>query len=222
MLPLDVTDDASTAACVAAVVAAAGRIDVLVNNAGSGLAGAVEDTTVTEARAQMETNFFGPLRVILAALPHMRAQGSGRIITIGSLAGHAALPFQPFYSTSKFALEGLNEALRLELAGSGIDSTIVCPGDFRTGFTAARSFAAAARTGRNAARLGKTLQIYERDETNGADPGLVADLVSRLVTEPSPGVRYMVGKPVQRFGILLKRVLPGTWFESLMRSTYKL
>lgn len=220
MLPLDVTADDSAAACLAALLGETGRLDVLINNAGTGLCGAVEDTSLAEARAQMETNFWGPVRMIKAVLPVMHAQGSGRIITIGSLAGHAALPFQPFYSTSKFALEGLNEALRLELRGSGIQSTMICPGDFRTGFTAARVFAARAREGRNAARLARTLAIYERDETNGADPALVASLIARLVTAAQLKPRYLVGAPAQVWGIRLKQILPAAVFEALMAGNY--
>ena len=221
MLALDVTDDASVASCVRAVLEAAGRIDVLVNNAGVGLCGAVEDTSPDEARAQFDTNFFGPVRMIHAVLPAMRAQGEGRIITIGSLAGHAALPFQPYYSASKFALEGLNEALRLELADTCIQSTMICPGDFRTGFTAARVFSAQARAGANAARLERALAIFERDENAGADPALVAELVARLIEAPALRQRYLVGRWDQRFGISLKRVLPAEVFRKLMRNIYK-
>jgi NAD(P)-dependent dehydrogenase (short-subunit alcohol dehydrogenase family) len=222
MLVLDVTDPASIAVCLQTLLAEAGRLDVLINNAGNGICGAIEDSSIAEAQAQLDTNFFGPARMIHAVLPRMRAQGSGRIITVGSLAGHAALPFQAYYSASKFALEGLNEALRLELSGSKIDATIICPGDFRTGFTAARVFTAAARAGANTERLHRTVQIYERDENNGADPEDVAALVARLVAAPRVKTRYLVGKFDQRLGITLKRVLPAGWFEAIMRSTYKL
>jgi NAD(P)-dependent dehydrogenase (short-subunit alcohol dehydrogenase family) len=222
MLALDVTDDTSVENAVQQVIAAAGRIDVLINNAGFGLCGAIEDTTVDEARRQMETNFFGPVRMIRAVLPHMRRQGRGRIITVSSLAGMAALPYQPYYSAGKFALEGLNEALRLELSGSGIDATTINPGDFKTGFTAARTFARNAHSELHGARLKTTLAIYERDETDGADPQLVAQLAARLVALPNVGVRYTVGAALQRFGMLLKRWLPATMFERIMKSTYKI
>ncbi len=222
MLPLDVTSDASVAACVSAVIERAGHLDVLINNAGSGLCGAVEDTTLEEAHWQMETNFFGPVRMIHSVLPHMRARQSGRIITISSLAGMAALPYQPFYSASKFALEALNESLRLELAGSGIDATTINPGDFKTGFTAARVFTRAAKTGPQAAQLNKTVGIYERDEINGADPMQVARLAARLVNARHIGVRHTVGRLDQRFGMILKKILPAGVFEKLMKMTYAL
>jgi NAD(P)-dependent dehydrogenase (short-subunit alcohol dehydrogenase family) len=222
MLALDVTRDDSVGACVAQVVAAEGRVDVLVNNAGSGLCGSVEDSAQDEIRWQLETNFFGAVRMIQAVLPHMRARGSGRLITIGSLGGLVGLPYQPFYSASKFALEGLNEALRLELTGSGIDATSIAPGDFATGFTAARVFAKAARSPAHAERLARVVAIYERDERNGADPQRVADLVARLVSARQLRVRYAAGRWDQRAAVMLKRWLPATLFERLLRLTYSI
>jgi NAD(P)-dependent dehydrogenase (short-subunit alcohol dehydrogenase family) len=222
MVALDVTEDTSVLACVAHIIAAEGRLDVLINNAGVGVCGSVEDTAIDEARWQMETNFFGPVRMINAVLPVMRTQGRGRIITVSSLAGLAALPYQPFYSASKFAIEGLNEALRLELGASGIDATTINPGDFKTGFTAARVFTRSARSGRHAEQLAKTVAIYERDEMNGADPSRVAELALRLVEADRVAVRYAVGRFDQRFGMLLKRWLPATMFERLMKVTYSL
>ncbi|MBF7729144.1 SDR family oxidoreductase [Pseudomonas sp. N040] len=222
MLVLDVTDEVLVEHAVAQVIAEAGRIDVLVNNAGVGLCGAVEDTSLAEAQWQMDTNFFGPVRMIRAVLPQMRAQGSGRIITVSSLAGLAGLPFQPFYSASKYAIEGLNEALRLELSGSGIDATTLNPGDFKTGFTDARVLAQHARNGVNAAQLNTTVAIYERDEQQGADPRQVAERVARLVDKPSLDVRYPVGALGQRAGIFLKRLIPARLFERLMKATYSI
>ncbi len=222
MLVLDVTDEVLVERAVAQVIAEAGRIDVLINNAGVGLCGAVEDTTLAEAQWQMDTNFFGPVRMIRAVLPHMRKHGSGRIITVSSLAGLAGLPFQPFYSASKYAIEGLNEALRLELTGSGIDATTLNPGDFKTGFTDARVFTQHARNGVNAAQLATTLAIYERDEQQGTDPRQVAELVARLIEKPSLDVRYPVGSIGQRAGIFAKRLMPARLFEWLMKATYSI
>jgi NAD(P)-dependent dehydrogenase (short-subunit alcohol dehydrogenase family) len=221
LVPLDVTDDASVAACIEAVLAEAGGIDVLVNNAGYGIAGAVEETTLDEARAQLETNFFGAVRVTRAVLPTMRSQGSGRIITVTSFAALQALPYQPFYSASKWALEGFGEALRLELRGSGVDACTVLPGDFRTGFTEQRVLTAD-RSEVHRERRDAVLRIYERDELAGADPALVGALVSRLVTARRIRPRYLVGKPSQRLAVNLKRVLPASAFEWAFRRAYSL
>lgn len=226
LVALDVTDPASVRACVDEVLQKAGRIDVLVNNAGGGLSGAVEDCTDDEISWQMETNFMGPVRMIKAVLPHMRARGQdggqGRIITIGSLAGHAALPYQPIYSASKHALEGLNSALRLELRGTPMQATLVCPGDFATGFTAARQFAAGAESAAHGAQFKRTMAIYERDEISGADPAEVGKLVAKLVTAKKLKPNYFVGSFDQTAGVTLKRLLPAAWFENMMAAIYKL
>ncbi|MCY1013953.1 SDR family NAD(P)-dependent oxidoreductase [Nannocystis pusilla] len=142
MLPLDVRSDASVAACVDAVMQRAGRIDVLVNNAGYTLAGAVEETAIDEAKAQFDTNFFGMARMVRAVLPVMRAQGGGRIVNVSSLAGLVGVPFHAHYSASKFAVEGLSEGLRQEVRRFGIHVSLIEPGDFKTAGTAARERAA--------------------------------------------------------------------------------
>ena len=222
LLELDITDDASVARCVTQLVAAEGRIDVLINNAGVSIAGALEDTAIDEARWQMDVNFFGPLRMIRAVLPHMRRQGGGRILTTGSMAGHLGLPYQSAYSASKYALEGVNEALRLELSGSGIDAAIVCPGDFNTGFTAARVYSRAAHSETHAEQMAVTMGIVEEDERNSPDPQAVADLYGRLVEAPRLKVRYFVASPVQRASMFLKWLLPSSVFERIIQSNYKL
>jgi NAD(P)-dependent dehydrogenase (short-subunit alcohol dehydrogenase family) len=222
MLALDVASDDSVSRCVEALLAAEGRIDVLVNNAGVGLCGSVEDTALDEIRWQMETNFFGAVRMMRAVLPQMRVQRAGRLITISSLGGLVGLPYQPFYSAGKFALEGLNEALRLELVGSGIESTSITPGDFKTGFTAARVFARAARSPSHEKRLERVVSIYERDERSGADPQRVADLVAKLVAAPRVGVRYGAGRWDQRAATFAKRLLPAALFERILAYTYSI
>jgi NAD(P)-dependent dehydrogenase (short-subunit alcohol dehydrogenase family) len=222
LIALDVTSPESVVACVERVLAEAGRLDVLVTNAGYGLAGAIEDTSMAEARAQLETNFFGAVGVTRAVLPIMRSQGSGRIITITSFAALQALPYQPFYSASKWALEGFAEALRLEVRGSGIDACAVLPGDFRTGFTDQRVQAHGARSATHGDRLADVLASYERDERAGADPDKVGALISGLVRRRRLKPRYLVGKPTQRVAIGLKRVLPYSVFEWAFRRAYRL
>jgi NAD(P)-dependent dehydrogenase (short-subunit alcohol dehydrogenase family) len=133
-LPLDVTRGGEAEAAVASAVARFGRIDVLVNNAGYGIVGAVEETPEAELRAQMETNFFGAVAVTRAALPQLRAQREGAVVNISSMGGQMSFAGFGAYSASKFALEGLSEALAGELAPFGIRVLIVEPGAFRTGF----------------------------------------------------------------------------------------
>lgn len=134
---LDVTRPGDPEAAVRAAVERFGRIDVLINNAGYGIVGAVEETPENELRAQMETNFFGPVAMIRAVLPVMRAQGSGAIVNISSLGGQLSFAGFSAYSASKFAIEGLSEALAQEVAPSGIKVLIVEPGQFRTNLAGA-------------------------------------------------------------------------------------
>src|SRR5437868_7748992 len=134
-ITLDVSDDASVASAMETILAKDGRLDILVNNAGFGIAGAIEDTSIDEARAQFDVNFFGVLRMCRAVLPRMRQQKGGYIVNIGSIGGLIAIPFQGFYSASTFALEGFSEALRLEVRPFGIHVVLIEPGDHRTSFT---------------------------------------------------------------------------------------
>ncbi len=216
VLRLDVDDDQSVAEGVDEVLRSAGRLDAVVNNAGWGLMGAIEDTSVEEAKAQMETNFFGVLRVCRAVLPIMRRQGSGTIVNISSLGGIVGLPFSGLYSASKFALEGLSESLRLEVRPFGIRVVLVEPGDFRTAFPAKRRFTQAAGPA-YAAALARTRTAQERDEANGPDPAAVAVLVDRILRHPNPRLRYTVGLASQRIVVPVKRLLPQRLFEWLFR-----
>lgn len=220
---MDVCDEDSVVRAIDAVYQQAGRIDVVINNAGLGYAGAIEDTSIEEAKAQFETNFFGTLRVCRAILPRMRAQGSGRIINISSIGGLIAVPFQGMYCASKFALEGMTEALRLEVRPFGIQVTLVEPGDFRTAFTQNRRKVHASGTGSAyEARLQTSLEIIERDEQRGPAPIAVARLIEKIIEARDPRPRYSVGMAYQRLAILVRRLLPATLFERIIASIYKL
>jgi NAD(P)-dependent dehydrogenase (short-subunit alcohol dehydrogenase family) len=218
-LPLDITDESSTQRCVAAVLEREGRLDVLVNNAGAGLFGAIEDTSLAEAQWQMATTFLGVVHMIKAALPVMRQQASGRIITISSMAGLVAMPYQPFYSAGKFAVEALVQALRVELEGSGIDACTVAPGDFRTGFTSHRRLAAGYRSAAHGERAARALAVQERFEREGPPPERVGRLVADLVDRRRLRPRYLAGSPVQRLQVRIRPLLPAEWYEHLVSAT---
>jgi len=211
MIAMDVTDDATVAHAVAAVHQRAGRIDAVINNAGYALMGAVEDTSIDEARAQLETNFFGVLRVCRAVLPIMRAQGGGHIVNISSLAGVLGLPFSGMYSASKFALEGMSESLRLETRRFGIRVVLVEPGDFDTDLPNQRRRAAAAAdnaTYRDA--MTKVEAQQAKDEAAAPKPDGVAALVERILDDRHPRLRRSVGMLGQRI------VVPQRWFEAAL------
>jgi NAD(P)-dependent dehydrogenase (short-subunit alcohol dehydrogenase family) len=216
MISMNVDDDESVTRGVAAVLERAGRVDALVNNAGFALAGAVEDTSTAEAKAQFETNFFGALRVVRAVLPAMRRQRSGTIVNISSLAGVFGLPFAGLYSASKFALEGLSESLRFETRGFGIRVVLVEPGDFRTRITERRRYAAAAEVNDAYRTLFEQFKKrQDEDETKAAAPEPVARVVERILRHPRPKLRYPVGIPSQRMVVPLRRFLPQWAFEWL-------
>jgi NAD(P)-dependent dehydrogenase (short-subunit alcohol dehydrogenase family) len=223
VIRLDVTDDRSVQEGVERILAQEKRIDLVVNNAGFGIAGSVEDTSTEEAKAQFETSFFGVLRVCRAVLPSMRAQGSGTIINMGSIGGIIALPFQALYSSAKFALEGLTEALRMEVRKYGIRVVLLEPGDFKTGFTANRVKTKASElnpTYRDQFRT--SLGVMEHDEQNGPSPEKIARTVWAIAQDNSPRLRYRIGMFTQKLAVTLKSLLPGSSFEAIIRSTYKL
>src|SRR5262245_55660349 len=220
-LPLDVTEQSSVEAAVADVLRRESRLDGLVACAGVGLAGSVEDTEDDEAKQHFDTNFFGTARVIRAVLPAMRKQSSGNVVVIGSIGGLIGLPFVPYYSASKFALDGLVEELRGEVAPFGIQATIVHPGDLNTAFGANRIF------GRNVGttsayrnRFQDTLKFYAAQERNAASPQALARKVEKLLSKRSLPARVIVGTPLEKLGVSGKRYLPGSSFEYLLRKAY--
>jgi NAD(P)-dependent dehydrogenase (short-subunit alcohol dehydrogenase family) len=218
MLPLDVCDDDSVHACVAAVIDQAGAIDVLINNAGYLLAGAIEDITITEARAQFETNFFGTVRMVSAVLPLMRARRSGLIVNMSSLAGRVPAPFWGFYNASKFAVEGYTESLRYELTPLGIQVAMVEPGAIKTPFYAGPPVQAPSAYSPWRERAFETMAAFER---KAPGPEVVADVVSGIVRSRRPRLRYAVtleGKLLP----FMRRLFPGSVFESATRFTFHL
>ncbi len=223
MIPMDVTDDASVECGIRYILDAEGRLDVVVNNAGMGIAGAVEDTTMEEAREQLETSFFGVLRVCRGVTPIMREQRSGLIVNTSSVAGVIGIPFQALYSAAKFAVEGLSEALRLEVAPFGVRVVIVEPGDFSTGFTGNRRRTAASLTNpAYAEACRRALEVMEHDEAAGGPPTPVARLLARIVASRSPRLRYSVGPLPERAAIILKGLVPQRVFSWALASYYHL
>ncbi|MFV8749440.1 SDR family oxidoreductase [Nannocystaceae bacterium ST9] len=220
---MDVTSDESVGDAIERVLAASGRIDVLINNAGHVLAGPLELTDLREARAQFETNFFGVLRVCQAVLPSMRARQQGLIVNVGSLGGLIGMPYQGLYSASKFALEGLTETLRHELRPFGVRATIIEPGDIQTPITDNRIFARAARASSDySPGFERTLVIIEREERAGPPPERVAALIDRIVHGGDPAPRYTVGAWSQTSAALAKRLLPARVFEWAIARFYAL
>ena len=222
-LRMDVTDDASVRHGVQQILERHGRIDVVINCAGYGIAGAVEETDPQEAIAQFNTNFFGVHRICRAVLPMMRQSRSGVIINVSSLAGLLAVPFQAFYSASKFAMEGMTEALRMEVRPFGIRVALIEPGDFKSEFPANRvNTADSLKSGVYRELLERCVGVMREEEKNGKVPVPVARLAERIINDPSPRLRYTVGPFGERLGPKLKSILPHRIYEYLFMKHYKL
>lgn len=217
-LTLDVCSDGSVQACVEEVLRKAGRIDALVNNAGYLLCGAIEEATVEEARAQLETNFFGVVRMVKAVLPPMRRARSGHILTVSSLAGLVPVPFWGFYNASKFAVEGYMETLRHELRPLGIRVAMVEPGAIHTPFFESTPAKAMSEYGPWRDRALKTMGQFA-EEAPG--PEVVAEVVARLLASPSPPLRSRVTRDAALFPFL-RWLLPASAFEAGTRRNFNL
>jgi NAD(P)-dependent dehydrogenase (short-subunit alcohol dehydrogenase family) len=220
MLPLDVRSEKSVEACIASVTNETQRLDILINNAGVGLGGAVEETSLQEAQDHFETNFFGAVRMTQAVLPGLRQQKSGRIVFIGSLAGLMALPAMGFYSAGKFALEGLAEALRYEVKNFGIHVSIIEPGTFHTNLMNAMRRASNPLDIYSDMRSA-ALQVMEQSVREGPEAVLVARTVLKILETSSPRLRYRVGQDATWLP-RLKAALPGRAFEAAIRRHFKL
>lgn len=221
-LKVDVRDREAVNETVQQVIEKEGRIDVLVNNAGMGIGGPVEFATEEEVKEQMDTNFMGLVHFVTAVLPYMRKQGSGKIIALSSIGGLMGLPFQGFYSASKFAIEGYCEALRLETQSFGVKVVVLRPGDFATGFTGSRK-KVADNAALEAYPIYKTaIEKVEHDENGGLKPIVLAQKISQIIKKKNPRNGYVVASFEQKLSVLLKQILPAKWFARILGSYYKL
>jgi NAD(P)-dependent dehydrogenase (short-subunit alcohol dehydrogenase family) len=192
---MDVRDPKQISSVVEQAVARFGRIDILVNNAGYGVTGAVEEATEKEIANVYDTNVFGLLRVTRAVLPHMRKQRSGHIVNLSSIGGLTGMPGWGIYNSTKFAVEGLSEALAAELAPLGIGVTIVEPGPFRTDFLGGSLVKTANVLPDYATTAGKTrASADERNRKQQGDPAAAADAIVQAVTSPEPPLHLILGK----------------------------
>jgi NAD(P)-dependent dehydrogenase (short-subunit alcohol dehydrogenase family) len=212
-IAMDVDDDASVSAGVSHVIAEHGQIDAILACAGWGLAGAAEQTPIADAKAQFETNFWGAVRVTQAVLPIFRRAGGGRVMLMSSIGGVLGIPYQAFYSASKFALEGYAESLAYEVSPFKIHVSLIEPGNFKTDFTQSRQMVPIPDDDPYRGVREKAIEVMESDEMNGADPRDVAKVVARLLSSKNPPRRVSVGKLDERVGIVGKRLLPFRLFE---------
>ncbi len=222
IVALDVTKSETISTCIAEILKHESQIDVLINNAGAGITGPIEEIPDAEIKRNFEINLFGPINVIKAVLPTMRSQNSGLIINVTSIAGYMGLPYRGIYSASKGALELITEAFRMELKGFNIQMTNVAPGDFATNIAAGRYHAPALEDSPYKTTYANTLKMMDAHVDEGDDPQQMAEAIFRIIQTKNPKVHYKVGAFMQKFSIVLKRVLPDKVYEKLLMNHYKL
>ena len=219
-LRMDVTDDASMEAGVRTVLEAEGRIDALVNNAGYGYFGAIENVPLEEARRQLEVNVFGLARLCQLVLPSMRAQGSGRIVNISSVAGKVVMYFGGWYHVSKYSVEALSDALRMELKPFGINVSMIEPGGIKTnwGIIAADHLAESSKdTPYEAEGLRESETMRKAYSMRLlSNPSVVTRAISKAVNSRRPRARYRVGFGAHTL-VFLHTILPARWWDALFR-----
>lgn len=222
LLALDVSNTQTITKAVQTIIDKEGRLDVLVNNAGAGITGPIEEIPDDEIKRNFETNFFGPINVIKAVLPQMRKQKSGLIINITSIAGYMGLPYRGVYSASKGALELITEAFRMEIKNFNIEMTNIAPGDFATNIAAGRYHAPVQEQSPYKTPYGNTLKLMDEHVDSGKDPLLMAKAVYKVINTKNPKAHYKVGEFMQKFSIVLKRILPDKVYEKMLMKHYKL
>lgn len=221
MVGLDVKDIRSIHDAVGQVIANEGQLDVVINNAGVGITGPIEEIPEAEIQHNFDTNFFGPINVIKAVLPQMRKQNSGLIINITSIAGFMGLPYRGIYSASKGALELLTEAFRIELKDFNIKMTNIAPGDFATNIAAGR-FHASLKEDSPYKKYGSVLNDIDEHVNKSSDPIAVSKKVFEVINTKNPRTHYKVGAFMQKFSIVLKFLLPDKVYEKMLINHYKL
>lgn len=223
IISMDVTNRSSIDSAIQCIIEKEGRIDVVVNNAGMGISGAIEDCSAEEIKLQFDTNFLGTLNVCQSVIPHMRKAGSGTIINISSLGGLMGLPFQGMYSATKYAIEGMSEALRHELRAFGIKVVLVNPGDFATGFTDNRRITPKAQLdGPYREQFLRSIAQIEKDERGGSNPIKIARGIEKIIQKKSPKMRYLIGGFEQILFAKAKSILPSKFFLWVLGDHYKI
>ena len=222
LVALDVRDSNSIRLAVAKIIAITGQLDIVINNAGVGITGPLEEIPMEEMKINFDTNFFGPIEVMKAALPQMREQKSGLIINVTSIAGYMGLPYRGIYSASKGALELITEALRMEVKSFGIQITNVAPGDFATNIASGRYHAPVIKGSAYEVSYGESLRTMDEHVDGGSNPNEMAEAVYNIIQTPNPNIHYKVGAFMQKLSIVLKRILPDKVYEKMLMNHYKL
>jgi short-subunit dehydrogenase len=218
LLAMDVRNHES----IAAVASQIPTIDVLINNAGVGIAGALEEIPESEIKNNFEVNFFGPIAAMKAVLPTMRGQKSGLIINITSIAGFMGLPYRGVYSASKSALSVLSEAIAMEVKPFGISVCNVAPGDFATNIAAGRFHAPILAGSDYEDGYQKTLESMNTHVDSGENPAEMALAILKIIESRNPKIHYKIGSFMQKFSVVLKFILPDLVYQKMLMKHYGL
>lgn len=219
---IDVLNPDTIESAIQFILSKESKIDFLINNAGKGITGPMEEIPEEEIKNNFDVNFLGPIRMINAVLPGMRAQQKGMIINITSIAGYMGLPFRGIYSASKGALELTTEAYRMEINPFNIKMTNIAPGDFATNIASGRYHTPVDPNSPYKKLYKMSLEKMDEDVDKGLPPIRMAKKVYRVMNKKNPSIHYKVGEPLQKISIALKHILPDNLYEKLLMNYYKL
>jgi NADP-dependent 3-hydroxy acid dehydrogenase YdfG len=223
LIALDVLNEATIIPAIKTIIEKEGRLDVLINNAGIGMLGSIEDSKAEEVKEVFETNVYGILRTTQAVLPHMRERKQGLIINVSSIAGYMGLPYRGIYSATKASVHMITEAMRMELKPYGVKACVVDPGDFATNISDNRRVASAGRTGSVYTKeINRIEAMINSDVARSSDPALMGIAIAKIIESSNPDINYLVGKPMQKLSILVRRLVPKKMFEKIIASHYKM
>lgn len=221
-LQMDVKNEDSVREGIERIEREEGKLDCLVNSAGIGLTGALEETPLEDAKSVFDTNLFGPMNTTRIALPIMRREGAGKIVNIGSIGAQVALPFRGVYCSSKAALESLTRSLSMEVRSFGIEVFLIHPGDFSTNINRNRRVVNGGNGSIYQENSERVREMIEQEVTNGLNPGIIGDLVLGIIEGKRRRRHYRVGKWLQRLTPLIQSVLPSPFFEKQLMRYYRI
>ena len=219
---LDLLDSESIKKGIKEIISKEGRIDILINNAGIGITGSIEETNLTDVKKVFEVNFFGMMQLIQEVLPHMRKQKSGKIINISSIAGYTGLPYRGIYSATKAAVMRMTEALSAELYPFGIKVVEIAPGDFRTKIAEGRIYTPLNESSPYYQDYKRILKMIDLEVEQGLEPEVLGKKVSKIIFKKNPRLTYNIGIFMQKLAPFLATCLPGRFFENLILKHYKI
>ncbi len=222
LITLDLNDVVSIKNAVQFILEKEGCIDILINNAGTGITGPIEETPTKEIHKAFETNFFGVIEVMKTVLPQMRKQKSGLIINVTSIAGYMGLPFRGIYSATKSALERVTESIRMEVKKFGIEVTNIAPGDFATNIAAGRYHTPVFEKSAYKKVYQRNLDLMDEHVDSGGDPIQIAKKIHKIIESQNPKIHYKAGSIVEKSSIILKQILPNKIYEYLIMKYYKM